>query len=247
MEARAIALEGGWEAFARKAMQAFERSGEDEPAFVEYRMPADGGGARGPILALCLGGGAGSAGLYREGRGFTLELVGAGPWDTRDELRAARLGARGSAADLRASLASAQALLDSALKRRPSDARASDGIGGEGPFAEAFARLKGRRDFPACLVGFGPGTTPSGDDWLAGYLAAAELGGLVAVLDGAAGAPERSSTALPRLREDISAGLARTGAAGSPCSLVRSRARRPPIYRGYGRPACAAAQTEARP
>lgn len=44
-----------------------------------------------------------------------------------------------------------------------------------GAFEAGFQYLREREDFPACLVGFGPGTTPGGDDWLAGFLCARDL------------------------------------------------------------------------
>ncbi len=49
-------------------------------------------------------------------------------------------------------------------------ARRPGGMHGDGPFARAFARLSRAEGFPANLVGFGPGTTPSGDDFIAGWL-----------------------------------------------------------------------------
>ncbi len=43
---------------------------------------------------------------------------------------------------------------------------------GTGIWARKFAELKNRRDFPACVAGMGPGTTPAGDDFIAGWLLA---------------------------------------------------------------------------
>ena len=52
-----------------------------------------------------------------------------------------------------------------------------EGIHGGGPFATRFAALALEADFPRNLAGFGPGTTPAGDDFLAGWQLAARLSG----------------------------------------------------------------------
>lgn len=46
----------------------------------------------------------------------------------------------------------------------------AEGIHGKGVFGARFAVLRQSPDFPWNLVGFGPGTTPAGDDFLAGWL-----------------------------------------------------------------------------
>lgn len=70
-----------------------------------------------------------------------------------------------------------------------------DGIHGTGVFARMFARLSVRPEFPVNLVGFGPGSTPAGDDWLAGYLMCLDL---------AAGGPGRADG---NLREALTVAL----------------------------------------
>lgn len=80
-----------------------------------------------------------------------------------------------AAARIRAALSRVEACVQ---RRGGADGGGDDGsIRGSGPYGRAFAAMRKRGDFPAALVGFGPGTTPAGDDWLAGYLCAAELAG----------------------------------------------------------------------
>jgi len=71
-----------------------------------------------------------------------------------------------------------------------------------GAFEVGFLYLRERGDFPACLVGFGPGTTPGGDDWLAGFLCARDLAA------GSFGQVE------PELRAELRLNLKRTTPAG---------------------------------
>ncbi|MBN1243858.1 MAG: DUF2877 domain-containing protein [Spirochaetales bacterium] len=59
-----------------------------------------------------------------------------------------------------------------------------EGIHGGGPFARRFAVLAEAEDFPRKLAGFGPGTTPAGDDFIAGWQLAARLSGLGGVTIG---------------------------------------------------------------
>jgi len=95
--------------------------------------------------------------------------------------------------------------------------RPLDGIRGEGPFAVAFQRLRSAKGFPACVVGLGPGSTPAGDDYIAGYLCAA---------DALAGTPGEAE---PRLREAVAGQLGRTSAAGRSL-LLGALAGAPPAY-----------------
>jgi hypothetical protein len=53
--------------------------------------------------------------------------------------------------------------------------RQAEGIHGEDTFGSAFRRLCLDPDFLLKLVGFGPGSTPAGDDFLAGFLAGRDL------------------------------------------------------------------------
>jgi len=95
--------------------------------------------------------------------------------------------------------------------------RAREGIRGDGAFAVAFRRMRAAPGFPASVVGFGPGSTPSGDDWLAGYLTGRDL------LEGGPGVAE------PGLRADVEAALGRTSAAGR-ALLLGAVAGAPPAY-----------------
>lgn len=80
--------------------------------------------------------------------------------------------------------------------------RQAEGIHGEGPFATAFRRLRGDPEFPLTLLGFGPGSTPAGDDFIAGFLSCCDL---------LAGGPGLSQTSL---RAGLKAGLGRTTPSG---------------------------------
>ena len=110
------------------------------------------------------------------------------------------------AAEVRATLAKAYA-----------EGRRAEGLHGSGAFAEGFRRLEAHPDFPAVAVGFGPGTTPAGDDWLAGCLVALDL---------RAGGPGKA--AVP-LRQKIRDRLEQTTAAGR-ALLLGALAGAPPEY-----------------
>ena len=153
---------------------------------------------------------------------------GANLWEPRPRLaelsQAFAEGGRKGASPL---TAEAVAKLKAALSRVEASARrhgsaveaAGDGtIRGSGPYGRAFEAMKSRDDFPAALVGFGPGTTPAGDDWLAGYLCAADL------VSGRG--PGNAEIAL---RNEIRARLSRTTAAGRSL-LTGALAGVPPHY-----------------
>lgn len=95
--------------------------------------------------------------------------------------------------------------------------RRAEGLHGSGAFAHGFRRLAARPDFPAVAVGFGPGTTPAGDDWLAGYLIALDL---------RAGGPGKAAA---DLRNKIRRRLEQTTAAGR-ALLLGALAGSPPEY-----------------
>lgn len=123
--------------------------------------------------------------------------------------------------------AAAAGRLRGALSRVEASARRSVGAGeaagdgtirGKGTYGRAFAAIGKRDDFPAALVGFGPGTTPAGDDWLAGFLCAADF---------ASGRGPASAEA--RLRDEIGRRLGRTTAAGRSL-LTGALAGVPPRY-----------------
>ncbi len=95
-------------------------------------------------------------------------------WDAEARLGAAerRLGAAGAP---ESGTAFDQAL--DAVERAFAERAPREGIHGAGPFALRFAELAEASDFPRNLAGFGPGTTPAGDDFIAGWLLAARLSG----------------------------------------------------------------------
>jgi hypothetical protein len=133
-------------------------------------------------------------------RGSVDEAAGAG-------FVATELGAAESvAAELRALLAEVYAA-----------GRRAEGLHGTGAFAVGFRRLEAHPDFPAVAVGFGPGTTPAGDDWLAGCLVALDL---------RAGGP---GAAAALLRQKIRDRLEQTTAAGK-ALLLGALAGAPPDY-----------------
>ncbi len=136
---------------------------------------------------------------------------GTAVWDPRDALRAA------AAEDgiARRLVEAAEAI--AGMVGAEGGERARDGIRGDGAFAVAFRKLRAAPGFPASVVGFGPGSTPSGDDWLAGYLTGRDL------LGGGAGVAE------PGLRADVAAALERTSAAGR-ALLLGVIAGAPPAY-----------------
>jgi hypothetical protein len=163
----------GWEAFAADAANALDAAARDEFALATWD------GAR---LACA--------------RGAALDLAGCGIWDPRP-----MLAGLASGSDRMMWSAVADRLVDMLLAAHAATGT-DEGILGDGTIARAFAaRLRSTR-FPVCIVGFGPGTTPSGDDWIAGYLCAA---------DSVSGAPGQ---AVPGFRDSIQQALDRTTAAG---------------------------------
>jgi len=112
--------------------------------------------------------------------------------------------------------------------------RPAEGMHAAGAYQTMFARLAVEADFPANLVGFGPGTTPAGDDWLAGYLAALDLAVAALLVDDTGVDCRKSGAACARLRaEQVRAALAgrleRTTAAGR-ALLLGAIAGIPPGY-----------------
>ncbi|HPE36009.1 MAG TPA: DUF2877 domain-containing protein [Spirochaetales bacterium] len=138
----------------------------------------------------------------------TLDFSEASVWDPRPLIRRAGRPPR--------SVASMEAMLQEAMRAADPDGE-DYGIHGGGPFASGFAALEAADGFPANLVGFGPGTTPAGDDWLAGYLAAADM---------EAGTPGQASG---ELRERVAERLGTTTAAGRSL-LLGALAGIPPAY-----------------
>lgn len=130
-------------------------------------------------------------------------------WDPRPDLAAAASAVRAAGPEaLEAAVARVRAAL-------ASDGY-SEGIHGDGPFARRLSELRGRPDFPFNLAGFGPGTTPAGDDFLAGWL----LGRILA------GGGEEALAAAARIdtaRTTIPGRTLLAGAAGGvfPAYLVR--------------------------
>jgi len=191
MDARAILLDGGFADFRAAALEA-----------------SAGGGAAASVrldeAALTL-----SAGGVDP---LAVPADGATRWDPRPGLAKA---AASLAADWdRAALAAAADAIAATVAEGPAD---EVSVHGGGPFAAAFARLRGDESFPANIVGFGPGSTPAGDDWLAGYLAAGDL---------LAGGP---GEAWPELRAALATALGRTTPAGR-ALLAGALAGAPPAY-----------------
>jgi len=132
-------------------------------------------------------------------------------WDPRDDLK---MAARSIDAALLADMAFC---IEDELRLAHEAGRSHEGIHGDGPFATAFARLRDATTFPANLVGFGPGSTPAGDDWLSGYLTGRDL------VEGGPGVAE------PALRAAIAEALGRTTASGR-ALLTGVLAGAPPAY-----------------
>lgn len=152
-------------------------------------------------IADAAGSAAGAPGCAAAIAAIEAAYAAAEVWDPRPRL-AELSRAFAGAGRIGASRPAAAARLRAALSRLGTPA--DDGtIRGSGPYGRAFAALRRRDDFPAALVGFGPGTTPAGDDWLAGYLCAADL---------ASGRGPGSAEA--GLRDEIGRRLGRTAAAG---------------------------------
>jgi hypothetical protein len=190
MDARAFAIEGDYGRFALVAAAELARGGSRSGAAAAF----DGVTLRASLRDGDLAEAAGDAIL----------------WDPRDSLRSA--GSR-AAADCLADAADAI----EAMVRTERDGREREGIHGDGAFALAFRKMKAAPGFPATIVGFGPGSTPSGDDWLAGYLTGRDL------LEGGPGEAE------PGLRTAVEASLGRTSAAGK-ALLLGALAGAPPAY-----------------
>ena len=131
-------------------------------------------------------------------------------WDPREDLEKA-------AGHLGPKLVDAGRFVEDEVRAAHDAGRTFEGIHGEGMFAVAFARLRDATTFPANLVGFGPGSTPAGDDWLSGYLTGRDL------VEGGPGIAE------PALRAAIAATLARTTASGR-ALLAGVLAGAPPAY-----------------
>ncbi len=84
-------------------------------------------------------------------------------WDPRPEIAAAAAAFRAAG---RAALSAGAARIEAAL----AEYGYSEGLHGDGPFGRRFAELRREPGFPWNLAGFGPGTTPGGDDFLAGWI-----------------------------------------------------------------------------
>lgn len=163
----------GWEAFAGGAARALDEAAQGEFVLATW----DGAGL------VCASGAA-------------LDLAGGETWDPRPSLAGL---ASGSGQMMWSAVA--ERLQDMLLAAHAATGT-DQGILGDGTIARAFAaRLRSTR-FPACIVGFGPGTTPSGDDWIAGYLCA---------VDTVSGSPGQT---VPKFRAAIRQALDGTTAAG---------------------------------
>ena len=110
----------------------------------------------------------GGADPFLAAPGGTLRIGPLESWDPRPEL-----------ADAVAAFREAGPSAPSAAAELIRAALAADGytegLHGDGPFGRRFAELRKEPGFPCNLAGFGPGTTPAGDDFLAGWC----LGGIL--------------------------------------------------------------------
>ena len=100
--------------------------------------------------------------------GIRIEAGAPGTWDPRPELADAVAAFREAGPS---APSAAAGLIRAALA---ADGYA-EGLHGAGPFGRRFAELRAEPGFPCNLAGFGPGTTPAGDDFLAGWC----LGGIL--------------------------------------------------------------------
>lgn len=226
-DARAFVMGNGFTEFAAKAAGLLARAdAEHAPgprAVFDGRSLAVTAGEHGSSGGLGSSGALGSS----EGPGCVMacsaDASGAAVWDQRRQLaEAARLFSlkqAGREPAHSAGMALIEAVLAESRLAARKAGRAETGIHGNGPFARAFERLMAAPGFPLNLVGFGPGSTPAGDDWLAAYLAGRDL------LDGG---PGRS---VPALRSALASSLARTTAAGR-ALLLGALAGAPPAYLG---------------
>lgn len=188
LEARAMMPAAGWEAFAAATARALDAAAGREPAMAVWD------GAR-----------------LVSARAAVLDLAAYEIWDPRPHL----LSLATCSDDTTRSMVADR--LAAMLLGAHEAAGTDEGILGSGSMARAFkARLASDR-FPVSIVGFGPGTTPSGDDWIAGYLCAADIAG---------GAPGQ---AVPEFRDAVRPALDRTTAAGRSL-LLGALAGAPPAY-----------------
>ena len=188
LDARAFVIAEGFQDFLAAAKAAFSGSGEH--VLVRYD---------GNMLSI------------ESARRTTVRTDTALVWDPRDELKKVAESLDGL------KLRSMADVLEVELGAAHDAGRSREGIHGDGPFAQAFRRLRAAPAFPANLVGFGPGSTPAGDDWLTGYLTGRDLvaGGL--------------GLAEPALRSAVQAAFSRTTASGR-ALLTGTIAGAPPAY-----------------
>lgn len=149
LESRAMMPAEGWPGFIR-ALSRLVDSGIDAEI-----------GWDGSTLAMT-----GEAGA--SGPGARLEFTGSVVWDPR-------LRSHAPVPFDRITVASLIGVIEKSLASAHAKGRLAEGIHDNGAFRAAFERLRLTDGFPANIVGFGPGTTPAGDDWLAGFLAACDL------------------------------------------------------------------------
>jgi hypothetical protein len=208
MESRSMMPAEGFSSFAARAAKVLEASGRKSSEV----FPEAAWDGRQLLLAPAPVQAANEAPVDGPVLDFNQNTV---VWDPRSRLAEAAAGwspaagilaADTLAAEVRATLAGAYAA-----------GRRAEGLHGTGAFAQGFRRLEAHPDFPAVAVGFGPGTTPAGDDWLAGCLVALDL---------RAGGPGKAAA---MLRQRIRDRLGQTTAAGR--ALLRGAlAGAPPEY-----------------
>lgn len=153
-----------------------------------------------------------------------------GTWDPRPEVEAAATAFRAAGPS---AAAEAAALIRAAL----SADGYSEGLHGDGPFGRRFSELRKDQGFPFNLVGFGPGTTPAGDDFLTGWI-------LGRILLGEGGDTLRKASGIDGTRTTVPGRTLLFGAARGlfPAYLVRvARALAQAAESGAGRSSGAAA------
>lgn len=188
LDARAFVITQGFEDFLAEASAAL--SGNGETASMWYN---------GKMLSIV------------SSRRITAHTETARVWDPRDVLEKAARGLDGHKLHRIANA------IELEVRAAHESGRSHDGIHSAGPFALAFRRLQAAPDFPANLVGFGPGSTPAGDDWLSGYLTGRDL------VEGGPGQAQKA------LRATLAGALERTTPAGR-ALLLGAIAGGPPAY-----------------
>jgi hypothetical protein len=208
MESRSMMPAEGFSGFAARSARLLEASWQKGPK----GLPGAGWDGKQLLLAPALVQARNQGPMDGPVLAFSRSAV----WDPRGRLAEAAAGWSPANGILAAGVALATELR-ALLAEAYAAGRRAEGLHGSGAFAAGFRRLEAHPDFPAVAVGFGPGTTPAGDDWLAGCLAALDL---------RAGVPGKAAS---QLRQKIRDRLEQTTAAGKSL-LLGALAGAPPEY-----------------